>query len=244
MQEGAQAPSAGETSGLRPGPCRARCSGRVSRVTARPEWLGVGGRFQLLRGGAGISRTWATGLCPGHRGAVIQLTCYRGRQQGSRLARLPSQVWPSVLTRVSRVLFVSVAESFTGCALRPSLLFHAFLSLARTVFSAWFWSSTMALLRKAVILVGPQEALEPGSSQCTPRFQVTRHCEPTVSCISLLYVAEYILGGDAMLVLCHLQLPVDENPNQAGLGRIWGFPGGSNSKESACSVGDPGSIPG
>ena len=26
--------------------------------------------------------------------------------------------------------------------------------------------------------------------------------------------------------------------------RIWGFPGGSDSKESTCNVGDPGSIPG
>ena len=25
---------------------------------------------------------------------------------------------------------------------------------------------------------------------------------------------------------------------------IWGFPGGSDGKESACNVGDPGSIPG
>ena len=26
--------------------------------------------------------------------------------------------------------------------------------------------------------------------------------------------------------------------------KLWGFPGGSHSTESACSVGDPGSIPG
>ena len=29
-----------------------------------------------------------------------------------------------------------------------------------------------------------------------------------------------------------------------GIGSSWGFPGGSDSKASACNVGDPGSIPG
>ena len=47
-----------------------------------------------------------------------------------------------------------------------------------------------------------------------------------------------------MLVSRHLELSGERNPNQAGLGKIWGFPGGANGKESACSVADPGSIPG
>ena len=51
------------------------------------------------------------------------------------------------------------------------------------------------------------------------------------------------VDGDARLASCHLQLPVDENPNQAGLGKTWGFPGGSDGKESALQCGRPGFDP-
>ena len=41
-----------------------------------------------------------------------------------------------------------------------------------------------------------------------------------------------------MLVSRQLELSGDRNPNQAGLGKIWGFPSGADGKESACSVAD------
>ena len=66
-------------------------------------------------------------------------------------------------------------------------------------------------------------------------------CE-TIFCVSLIfYVTDFFFFAYLLFFLLHL---VQQTSTKHILYTKWGFPGGSDSKESAFNAGDPGSIPG
>ena len=158
-QEGTEAPREGDARSLSAGPRRARCSGYVSRVTARPDvaggepsYSGEGLAFPGLGPPASVLAAVGRRVTAGGNEVRGWLLALLGLVVGSSPSR-PRPVHLGGWVIPSRV-----------CS-APSLLSHSFLPSAWTVFPARFRSSpTTALLRKAVILVGSRE----GPSQAPP----------------------------------------------------------------------------
>lgn len=153
-QEGTEAPREGETCSLSAGPRRARCSGRVSRVTAWPDVVGGEPSYS----GEGLAFPG-----PGPPASVLanvgrRVTVGGNEVRGWLFALLglvvgssPSQPHPVHLG--GWVILSRVRPA-------PSLPSYSFLPSAWTVFPARFRSSlTTAFLQKAVILVGSREGL-------------------------------------------------------------------------------------